>query len=65
MDTSSIAAELQELQQYEIYEPIVRHLGGEVPNFRRDGVSICTSPYLVSAAALFIWDFSERPHDSQ
>ncbi|KAJ8591450.1 hypothetical protein M405DRAFT_860520 [Rhizopogon salebrosus TDB-379] len=27
MDTSSIAAELQELQQYQIYEPIVRRLG--------------------------------------
>jgi hypothetical protein len=63
MDTSSIAAELQELQQYEIYEPIVRRLGGEVSNFRRDGVSIFTSPCLVAAAALFIWDFSEQPHD--
>ena len=36
MDTSSIAAKLQELQQYEIYEPIARRLGGEASNLRPD-----------------------------
>lgn len=61
MDTSSIIAKLQELQQYEIYEPIARRLGGEVSNLRPGcNVSTFTSLYLVAAAVIFIWDFSAQ-----
>jgi hypothetical protein len=64
MDASSIIEQLQQLQQYEIYEPIVRRLGGEILNFNLDDVSILTSGYPVAAVALYIWDFgAQRSRD--
>lgn len=53
-DTSSIIAELEALQQYETYEPIVRHLEGE--NLQTQDEH-CLNVCPVSAYALYVWDF--------
>lgn len=57
MNASSIAAEFQQLEQYEVYDTIVRRLGGKSHKFKSGGS--CVYLYLFSlrccAVHLGLW----------
>jgi hypothetical protein len=64
MNASSITAELQQelqqLEQYVVYDTIVRQLGGEISRQFELMFEMLTSICSVSATMLYIWDFGAQ-----